>query len=148
MMRNKLPEVSSPKRGNPFFLSEVFLTNSGAVIICRHNSKKEGCVPEIDLSAEKKFRTFSLLTFQTIGPRRSRCFGGRAFGCLGDAFRNRSGFHWFDSRPSGRLILCSLRKVKAVSCLRCQPKGRKTFLPPKNPVWLPRFSEARMNRAV
>ena len=110
--------------------------------------KKEGCVPEIDLSAEKKFRTFSLLTFRTnrSSPltmfRRAgfwlpwrRCFLGKPV----------LGFHFRLILMGLRVgwILCSSEKVKAVSCLRCQPKGRKTFcLPPKNPVWLPRFSEA------
>ena len=70
---------------------------------------------------EKSSGLSSCSHFERIGPRRSRCFGGWAFGCLGgDAFgKPVLGFHFRLILMGLRVgwILCSSEKVKA--CPAC-----------------------------
>ena len=114
--------------------------------------KKEGRVPEIDLSAEKKVQDFLLahISNESVLAAHDVSEGGLLV-ALAEMLFGETGLGFslsFDSHgPSGRLDSLLFGESQGVSCLRCQPKGRKAFcLPPKNPVW-PWFGSA-MNRAV
>ena len=96
--------------------------------------KKEGRVPEIDLSAEKKFRTFFLLTFRTNRSSPLTMFRRVGFGCLGgDAF-GESGLGFslsFDSHgPSGRLDSLLFGESQGRVLLAVSAERQESVLPP------------------